>query len=182
MEAQKLMTRATRRIFWTKKTSPADVWNDEALGRRLKMVGMEVLLLRNIAFEWACTLGFEGHHRSTHTASQPCQPDRPFTLSFLLDYCRLFQISQFCTYYFPKKAWFVKILFLPPTYQFFLTDISVRSVTFCNSVLVTIWVSEWRAVRVDMSVEQCVLRVRCHEPLGCSSIRFWIDPQPIVHS
>ena len=49
IEAQKLMKMATRRILWKKKTLAAD--NIEALGKRLKMVGIDVWLLRDIAFE-----------------------------------------------------------------------------------------------------------------------------------
>ena len=49
MEAQKLMKMATRSILWIKKTLAAD--NIEALGKRLKMVGIDVWLLRDIAFE-----------------------------------------------------------------------------------------------------------------------------------
>ena len=49
IEAQKLMKMATRRILWIKKTLAAD--NIEALGKRLKMVGIDVWLLRDIAFE-----------------------------------------------------------------------------------------------------------------------------------
>ena len=49
MEAQKLMKMATLRILWIKKTLAAD--NIEALGKRLKMVGIDVWLLRDIAFE-----------------------------------------------------------------------------------------------------------------------------------
>ena len=49
MEAQKLMKMATRRILWIKKALAAD--NIEALGKRLKMVRIDVWLLRDIAFE-----------------------------------------------------------------------------------------------------------------------------------
>ena len=49
MEAQKLMKMAIRRILWIKKTLAAD--NIETLGRRLKVVGIDVWLLRDIAFE-----------------------------------------------------------------------------------------------------------------------------------